>query len=92
MKIAKRAQQKNFIINTDFYTSQQIKEMLQLKEIFFINTDFTISHSFDKWRKLDCPELRIYTADLTDIKVALIDGYYQTIAVGKNAITYYVVI
>lgn len=90
MKIAKRAQQKNIIINKDFYTAQQVKRMLEAEEIFFWDPTF-VSHSFENWRKLDCvPELRVFTADLKEIKVVLEDGFYQTVAVGKNGITYYV--
>lgn len=78
MRILKKAEQKNIILNKDYYNKREISEMLTNLEIFQL--DGTIE------------EYRISTSNLKELKVALEDGFYINIAVGKNGKEYKVIL
>lgn len=80
MKIARNAQQKNVVLDRDYYTDREICDMLGAGEIFFFLPGGRISH--DPEEGLD-REVRIFTDNLVDIKVVLEDGYYATVATDK---------
>ena len=83
MKILKKSQQKNVEINTDFYNVYQINEMLDRKLIFYLDEELNQKH--DNISSFDLFEgkytFRIFTSNLKELKVALDDGYYTTIAI-----------
>lgn len=100
MKIKKRASQQNFILDTDYLITQSIKRMLDNEEIFFIvpytyrnqnpGTELT-SSDFTIWQMTDQPELRIDVDHLNEVKVVLEDdGFYHTVAVGKDGTVYHI--
>lgn len=91
MKIAKRAEQKNIILNKDYYTPSEINLMLAAGEIFYFTKDFNASYEpITNW-EFDEAVFRIYTDDLSEIKVVLDEyKFYSTVAVGKNGKTYFV--
>ena len=86
MKILKKASQKNVEINTDFYNVYQINEMLDRKLIFYL--DKKKKKKYDNISSLDLYEgeytFRIFTSNLKELKVALDDGYYTTIAITND--------
>ena len=91
MKIAKRAEQKNIVLNRDYYTPAEINLMLAAGEIFYFK-EFcqTSTDPVDTW-DFDRTDFRIYTDDLSEIKVVLDEyKFYSTVAVGKNGKTYFV--
>lgn len=95
MKILKKAEQKNVVIRKECYTIHQINEMLSNREIchFEKNYPYTVSYKPLSFFDYGYEEtvLRIFTDNLNEIKVILDkDGYYTTVAVGKNGTTYFV--
>lgn len=78
MKIAKRAEQKNFIVNFDCYNGKEQEELIASGKLF--KTDDN-----DSWR--------ISTSKLKEVKVVLNEyGYYETVGIDNddNAIHIYI--
>lgn len=78
MKIRKTAEQKNVILNTLYYTLEEIKEMEKNHEIKNL------------FPKDETDNYRIFTDDLETIKVICKDGFYTTVGIGKNGKKYYI--
>lgn len=89
MKIAKRAEQKNIMLDMARYTNYEIKEMLRNDEAFFFEGT-KISYDAETYGYYNSTEVRVFTANLSEIKVVLDDGFYTTVAIGKNGKTYFV--
>lgn len=70
MKIAKKADQKNFTLNKDFYTEWQLESFLNNGLVFKVDEKDT--------------EFRLGASQLSEIKVILKDGFYTTVAVEKE--------
>lgn len=88
MKIRATAKQKNVVINKDMYTVSEINRMLLNNEIaYFTEWGATSRETLNGY---DGVTLRIFTADLVELKVICEDGYYETVAIGKNGVQYYV--
>lgn len=89
MKILKKAEQKNVILNREYYTDREIFDMLVNSEIFYFDRESkTVSYNecvFD-----DEDVFRIFTDKLSEIKVVLDNGFYTNVAIGKNGKTYFV--
>ena len=90
MKILKKAEQKNVVLAKEFYTPNTVNEMLAAHEIFYFDKAINASHEKVSNWDFDEHEFRIFTEDLNEIKVVLEDGYYTTVAIGKNGKTYFV--
>lgn len=86
MKIAKRATQKNVVLNRDQYLEREIDRMLRQERICWFDGNKQ-SCSMDY---TDDTQFRIFTENLTEIKIILEDGYYETVAIGKDGEKYYV--
>ena len=69
MKILKRAEQTNFIVNEDFYTRHELEEMVHLGTIviFFYDCDY-----------------RIYACDCKEVKVICHEGFYTNVAITNS--------
>ena len=91
MKVLKNARQRNFILNKDYYVSNQIKEMLENKEICFFD-NFTQSCDYKKLTDIYNPIYRIFSEDLKEIKVIYNKdfGNYETVAIGNNGKLYHI--
>lgn len=77
MKIAKKAEQKNFTLNKDFYAEWQLDCFLRNNIVFKIDDKDT--------------EFRVGASQLSEVKVILKDGFYTTVAVEKNyGVIYYI--
>lgn len=91
MKILKKAEQKNVTLNKEYYTASNINDMLSSKEIFYFSKNLNPIHDpISSW-SINEMVFRLFTEDLTDLKVIL-DEYncYTTAAIGKNGKTYFV--
>ena len=86
MKTLKKAEQKNVELNTSFYTSDEIDNMLLAHEIFYINKFFVSSYSVDEYNN---ETLRVFIGTGSELKVVLNEGYYTTVLV-KNGKEYFV--
>lgn len=90
MKIRKNADQKNVVLAKEFYTANEVNKMLAAHEIFYFDKAINTSHeSVSNW-DFDETVFRIFTDNLNEIKVVLEDGFYTTVAVGKNGKAYFV--
>ena len=88
MKTLKKAEQKNVELNTSFYTSNEVYNMLVAHEIFYINKSFDICYSTAQYNN---ETLRINIEKGSELKVVLNDGYYTTVLV-QNGKEYFVVL
>ena len=91
MKIRKRAEQHNVLLNTDYYTVDQINQLLKLEVITYFDDDFNQCYDeVSSWEVRE-KQFRIFTDDLEEIKVVLDDyGHYTNVAVNKLGISYYI--
>lgn len=91
MKIRKKAQQHNVVLNKDYYTQGELNMLLETREICYFDKDFNECYAPLKSWEVEETELRIFTENLEEIKVSLDEyGYYTNVAVGKNGLTYYI--
>ena len=93
MKPLKKAEQKNVVLNTDYYTIRDLENMWFAGEI--VRLDYKQFGVFVEPREISRYEeigdqFRIFLENVKDLKVALDDGHYTTVAVGNNGKTYYV--
>ena len=86
MKTLKKAEQKNVELNTAFYTSNEVDNMLLAHEIFYINKSIDICYSVDEYNN---EMLRVNIETGSELKVVLKDGYYTTVLV-QNGKEYFV--
>lgn len=81
MKILKRARQKNFTLNTEYYTKREIEQMYDEGKIFNckkINID-------------DDETPRVSTSNISEVKIVLNEyGYYIPVAISKTGETIYI--
>lgn len=90
MMIAKTAVQKNVLLNKGFYSMNEINEMLSTNEIFYFDENYDECYEELSYSEIKEKTFRIFTNSLNEIKVKLLDGYYQTVAVGLNGKEYVV--
>ena len=91
MKILKKATQKNVLLNNAYYTLTEVNEMLVSKEIGYFDDELFVKHDALTRYEFDNTQLRIFTDDIEELKVALDEyGSYTTIAIGKNGKKYFV--
>ena len=89
MKILKRAEQKNIILNKEYYNLEEINKMLDDKIICYFVDDFT--PCYNRVYSINDYTFRIFTEDAKEIKVVL-DNYncYTNIILHNNGNKYYV--
>ena len=91
MKILKRAEQKNIILNKEYYNIYQINSLLDQHIIFYIDSNHNVC--YDNVYMFGDVDFRIFTDDLNEIKVELDEyKYYTTVAIHKNGNKYNVVL
>lgn len=89
MKISRKAEQKNFVIERSRYTDSELKEMLERKEIFYFGKDYRDTYTIEDWELRDV-QFRIFTDCLASVQVELNDGFYVATATGENGKKYFV--
>lgn len=89
MKILKKAEQKNVVIEKDYYTVREINEMLAAREIFYFGDNCEQKYEpVNGWESSEI-SFRIFTDNLAEIKVVLDESnFYTVVAIGKNGKTY----
>lgn len=85
MKIRKNAEQKNFVINKDFYTDDELLIMAREKNIFCIDEVFDIRYITNVQQVKDSC-FRIFTDMCKEVKVVYNKtfGYYETVVITNN--------
>lgn len=91
MRIAKRAEQRNVRLAREFYTTEEINEMLLNEEIAYFDKAYNecykpITNKYDADDKI----FVIFTQQLISLDVKLIGGFYNVVATGLNGKEYMV--
>lgn len=86
MKILNRVGQKNVVLNRDYYTKPQIREMLMKKEVCYFTKELNESYDFNDW---DFEDLRVFLEKGNELKVVAFNDAYTTVLV-KNGKQYFV--
>lgn len=93
MKILKKAEQKNVELDKEYYTMKDINDMLCNREIcYFDENNNECYNHINYFDTMEETIFRIFTENLQEIKVVLYDGYYHTVAIGKNDKIYHVLL
>lgn len=90
MKVLKSANQKNVRLNDWYYTRVQIREMLEDKEIFFIDEDLQICYDIFKYWNNEEQPFHIFLAKGDEIKVIIDDGLYTNVLIKTNGKKYFI--
>lgn len=83
MKPLKKAYQNNVEVNRDFYSRDELKDMIENRRAFYINRAFCPSNDlayFDSYED----KVRLYLDDVSEIKVICHNGYYTNVAIIKT--------
>ena len=91
MKVVKKAKQKNVVLDRDYYLFYDIKEMLDNKEICYL--DNSLNERYDVYeyvKKFDNNNLIIFLDDCDELKILLDEyGYYKPVLI-KNGKKYFI--
>ena len=91
MKVVKKAKQKNVVLDRDYYLFYDIKEMLDNKEICYL--DNYLNEKYDVYeyvKNFDNNDLIIFLDDGDEIKINLDEyGYYKPVLI-KNGKKYFI--
>lgn len=81
MKVLKSATQKNVLVNYDWYTVNEINELLDKHIVFTIDDNF--KESYEHVNYSDIKEVRLFLDNVKELKVIYDRGYecYTTVAV-----------
>ena len=94
MKILKKAEQKNIILNKEYYNIYQVNSLLDQHIIFYIDSNHNVCYDnvcYDNEYMFGDVDFRLFTDDLKEIKVELDEyNYYTAVAVHNNGNKYYV--
>lgn len=92
MKILKKAVQKNVVLEKGEYSVNEINDLLNKRKIWYFGESLDICYDEVNYiRKYNDTEFRIFTDELTEIKVVLNgDGFYKTVGTGKDGYKYFV--
>ncbi len=89
MKVLKNAEQKHVFLDNDFYSWQQLRDLLLAKTIFYFD-DVNIRESYDTsliyWNEYSEKEFRVFLENVEEIKVVYNKqyGFYENVAILKN--------
>lgn len=98
MKILKKAEQKNVALDTWYHTEEELKQMLSNHEIVIFTEYEEHKDDWTKWQryelhpyeKIENLNLRLFLADMKEIKVICNNGMYTTVCIGNNGKQYFV--
>lgn len=90
MKIRKTAEQKNIVLNHYYYRPVECEELLEKNEAFYLHNN-EICYDADSYWERKQPTLRVFTANLKEIKVVYDkpSESYTVVGIGVNGKTYY---
>lgn len=85
MNILKSAQQKNFVVDREMYTSDKLLDLVKRGVIFSFDEKFEHKNFECVWDINLNDEFRIYASDCNEIKVIYNKdyGFYQVIVITK---------
>ena len=91
MKVVKKAKQKNVVLDRDYYLFYDIKEMLDNKEICYLDNRLNEGYDVYEYAKnFDNNDLIIFLDDCDELKISLDEyGYYKP-ALIKNGKKYFI--
>ena len=91
MKVVKKAKQKNVVLNRDYYLFYDIKEMLDNKEICYLDNCLNEKHDvYEYVKNFDNNDLIIFLDDCDELKISLDEyGYYKPVLI-KNGKKYFI--
>lgn len=91
MKVQKKAQQHNVVLNQYYYTFFDIKDMIEKKEICFLDENLNEKYNLKDYILNHHNEsLIIFLDDGDEIKIVLDEyGYYKPVLI-KNGKKYYI--
>ena len=91
MKVVKKAKQKNVVLNQDYYTFFDIQDMIEKKEICFLDENLNEKYNLKDYILNHHNEsLIIFLDDGDEIKINLDEyGYYKPVLI-KNGKKYYI--
>lgn len=92
MKVLKRAEQKNFIVNKDMYTENDIENLMYQGFVFWFDDNMATRMDSVEWFKYDETVFRIYAENIEEIKVVYNKeyGFYETVAILYNGDTIHI--
>lgn len=92
MKVLKKATQKNVILNKDYYSYYDVRELLDSKEVCFFDDDCKECYDYSEYvKRFYQPTLRIFLEQGDEIKVELSeDGIYINVLIKANGNKYYI--
>ena len=91
MKVVKKAKQKNVVLNQDYYTFFDIQDMIEKKEICFLDENLNEKYNLKDYILNHHNEsLIIFLDDGDEIKINLDEyGYYKPVLI-KNGKKYFI--
>lgn len=93
MKVLKKANQQNVILNKDFYTEYKIKMLLEERKICFFNEDLNECYDYLTYSKFyEEPCLRLFLEKGDEIKVECVEGHYRNVLIKNNKEKYFVIL
>lgn len=92
MKVRKNAKQKNFTVDNEMYTKNQLKEMLEKRVIYWDDEHFEQRSDYPEWFNFDETHFIIFASDCNEIKVIYDDEseFYATVAITKTGEKIYI--
>ena len=91
MKVVKKAKQKNVVLNKDYYTFFDILDMIEKKEICFLDENLNEKYNLKDYILNHRNEsLIIFLDDCDELKISLDEyGYYKPVLI-KNGKKYFI--
>lgn len=84
MKVLKKANQKNVIVNKYYYNELDIKYMLIHSDIFYYDENIDNCYDYNDY-DFEYQIYRIFTDDIKELKVVCDEeGFYTNVAILKN--------
>lgn len=91
MKTLKRAEQRNVLLDQDYYTLSQINELLIKKEAWYLNEKNEIVSDLLEWG--DAEQLRLNLEPGSRLEVELDEyGYYHNVLINTDGTKYNVIL
>ena len=92
MKVLKRAEQKNVLVNRDYYTIDEINYYLDKHTFFTFNEKIEVSYEHISSYALVDRTVRLFLEDVTELKVIYNKEFqcYTNVAVLNNGTNIYV--
>lgn len=93
MKVLKRANQKNVLLNRDAYTCDQVNKLLDSKTVFYF-----ANYSDEFYKRVDYyefnrTEFRVFLEDDDRLEVKLDEyGHYENVLIRKDGTTLHIII